>query len=1352
MTTIERLKQTVAHIEATPPGAEQPRQGTAFLLSREQVLTCAHCLGDRSGYAATAKLHFSEWEDPDRQREATVQYVNWDTDVALLSFKKPAPVEPMPRACRGERGDEWEGFGYPAPVGTDGHTFDGTIANPRARHYNQDVMQLSCGLARDQLGGASGTPIAAYGHIVGMLTNQLLGYSAGPQTVMPVFDTVYALPIERLLASEEFGPAVTPVAPDWRERVVALATEFSRAAMSKRIASDGKYKPDRYVERNDVTAAFDGFMAQRDNRVFLVIAKAGAGKTTALGHLAQSRIAGPGVFFRGGVDRYAVDALRTSVADSILDPIFQATGGHLEWDDLMDVLKRRGSELVIFIDAINETEFAEIKERQKELQVLLEFIEALPARVVISCRDVFWRFFIDPRAQKDDFWWRHVFDPTYRVRCDEARQQFREKLAEAAKLAEKAGHRANVNVPTEDETKAREQAAVDQVPHRPSLTLGDFTPSELAVALDRYHLDVESDVLRTQLRHPLLLRLYAEIAVTDDVSELMTQGALLKRYLDYKLASVKNSLPSHDGRAGSQLLDRLAAEMRKQRYGRIKDDVLEDMVKDSPDLQQIRTYLLDEGIILEYFDGGLIGFQFDALFEYVLSRQISASVMRACAENHIKGLADTLATEAAQFESLVGAIEYSCTDIEATDPTCCRRILDALAATTSFGREVFLRVIAQLEEPLHQDVRKALVASLCDRNVAGKVARDAIVHAVAVRPSDSASFATTLALEADDIAIERCALAMRESVVGLVDRVAILARLLTCRSAEAAFAAVTTLREIFADDYRGHSPSRQQLNSDLLKPLSEITLNGEVSYSGLSRIVAGLLPELVGCVDGDATRRIVAAFVDRSEFVAVMHGGYLIPLCVQWLEEESAEITVLVDASHRKPALSMPLSGLIMQTLAEEPEKAKWLLAVLLRAALANGAKMNVGWMIFVQASELFPQVLDQVIAELAPAEAVEFRAQSEALGLGHIRGLNRFALTVSDLAGTAFISLLSSLGLLIWLPAGAIDIWGTSIQVATIASISLHFGVVMLFADRSLTIVLRTTPLNRWYVVGIEAIIAAALLLFRPPFIPSVVAALALFGATFGFRPTMASPQGLKGLALSFVSGCALGVVATPIVWSLGASTGLVAALVLVAAVWRCIRIWLPSFYFMLSPAFVMAVAKGAIAVGAAIAMADVWRGSLLDIVVVTLTAVLAVNLTAATFLEFKSGGIVGSPGKFVRGPICAVAALVIAGLAWFSQWLLMGIVLVSAVFLLLPAQGVSRWFTTRLGTVAEIMLFGFCAALIIWWRWDAGDGWAALFATTTLWTSLCSFATILAVLGTVAGFVLRKSLKRMGPIEEAT
>jgi hypothetical protein len=220
--TLEELRLVVARTTAVLP--EGPIHGTAFLVSKTHILTCAHCLGEEAEHAREVALDFSRWPPNVRLQRARLVEVDWKRDVALLALTgKPAAHSPreQPEDADGHRSDltpapeaptpppplarnaplmkEWLSFSHPTPVGTDGIVLTGVVLDPDGRAYDKPAIQLHCNQAQDKVRGASGSPVLVDGCIVAILTKQLLVYAGREDTLAPAYHTVYALALESVV-------------------------------------------------------------------------------------------------------------------------------------------------------------------------------------------------------------------------------------------------------------------------------------------------------------------------------------------------------------------------------------------------------------------------------------------------------------------------------------------------------------------------------------------------------------------------------------------------------------------------------------------------------------------------------------------------------------------------------------------------------------------------------------------------------------------------------------------------------------------------------------------------------------------------------------------------------------------------------------------------------------------------------------------------------------------------------------------------------------------------------------------------------------------------------------------------
>ena len=213
MDYLERAKQLVAR--TTLPDSPEGPQGTAFLVSHDTALTCAHCLDRSNGkkdYAFHVSLYFAHWNgsEAERKRTATtsIAMIHSELDIAILKLapddqnqnsRVPPEVETlvMDLLDVGAHDETWRGHGYPAPTETDGYTFRGQLIDPFAKLYDEGpFLHLKFPEVRQSVAGASGTPILVEGGFCGILTNELLTRD-GKGNLTVTFDAIYALPFIR---------------------------------------------------------------------------------------------------------------------------------------------------------------------------------------------------------------------------------------------------------------------------------------------------------------------------------------------------------------------------------------------------------------------------------------------------------------------------------------------------------------------------------------------------------------------------------------------------------------------------------------------------------------------------------------------------------------------------------------------------------------------------------------------------------------------------------------------------------------------------------------------------------------------------------------------------------------------------------------------------------------------------------------------------------------------------------------------------------------------------------------------------------------------------------------------------
>lgn len=206
--TLDDLKLTVARTS----GPQLPK-GTAFLVSATHALTCAHCVRDKVGVAESIELYFSMWDEP-RERQAVVEAVDNERDVALLRLSTAAAVPACPRNSNAVNEARWQAFGYPTPTAQNGITIGGKVrdVDARAGVGERRVIQLQCDEAGDVLQGASGSPVFVNEAIVGIITNQPQMKSEpdahGTGHIKPAYGALFAMSMAQVASIPLIGDVV----------------------------------------------------------------------------------------------------------------------------------------------------------------------------------------------------------------------------------------------------------------------------------------------------------------------------------------------------------------------------------------------------------------------------------------------------------------------------------------------------------------------------------------------------------------------------------------------------------------------------------------------------------------------------------------------------------------------------------------------------------------------------------------------------------------------------------------------------------------------------------------------------------------------------------------------------------------------------------------------------------------------------------------------------------------------------------------------------------------------------------------------------------------------------------------
>lgn len=350
---------------------------------------------------------------------------------------------------------------------------------------------------------------------------------------------------------------------------------------------------------------------------FLIVDRAGSGKTNLFCHLAKKYSRSqPVVFISGRIllenDFSLEEYIVKSISHSRLDIKFE------NLDRVDDFLLDCGKEgvdkkLLIFIDGINENSNTILLKRG--LQKIIASSQSRNILFFISCRDLFWDYF------RDEFW--HDF------------------LYEFAKGR-----------------------------------LYNFTKKEFELALKRYlgYYKIVSELRGDALekcRQPLLLRFFceaygspeADIANIGVVEEIRLKK-LFDDYWERKLSNTKSSLGYRTSRDIEIFLYKISEYMWRNQTRNISLTILRKTTNiiDLDSDKSVYVRLLDEDIIIEEGSSPNLDpwatFVYDEFMEYTMARGILNSIPVDESRENIQNLIQSLMLSYQKFKSVEGILGY----------------------------------------------------------------------------------------------------------------------------------------------------------------------------------------------------------------------------------------------------------------------------------------------------------------------------------------------------------------------------------------------------------------------------------------------------------------------------------------------------------------------------------------------------------------------------------------------------------------------------------------------------------------------------------------------------------------------
>jgi HEAT repeat protein len=342
-----------------------------------------------------------------------------------------------------------------------------------------------------------------------------------------------------------------------------------------------RYRPELYVQRQSDTFIWEWLM-DRDTfnaKCLVLVERAGSGKTNLICNITQRLLAEehPCVLLLGS------DPLtnRLSLIVEVLRALGLESGSGDQATTAIYALDEAtgGRPLCILLDAINETRDVELM--QNALAELCAWLQPLPVRILISCRDIYWHFL------KGD--WVDIVKSDIRsldlYKYDlESWPEVRERYLSAFKIS-----------------------------------------------------GVLSGDAEEKCRHPLLFRFFCEAYEGEDVSEVtqIRLKPLFERYLQKKVQRVAlqdQSLFRAEENI-TMILQAIAGEMLSTREMSVPESRIPSLTSDAQHLRRDSIYirLLDEDIIIEEIPDQestnltrRVRFVYEAFLEFMLAREMSA--------------------------------------------------------------------------------------------------------------------------------------------------------------------------------------------------------------------------------------------------------------------------------------------------------------------------------------------------------------------------------------------------------------------------------------------------------------------------------------------------------------------------------------------------------------------------------------------------------------------------------------------------------------------------------------------------------------------------------------------------------
>ncbi len=387
-------------------------------------------------------------------------------------------------------------------------------------------------------------------------------------------------------------------------------------------------------------------LVHRDVRpAYLVVDRAGGGKTNLVCRLAEEISKKTLCFFFSG--QSIIDSRPSSITDYIdhTYPLLRDSDSTLSV--AMKWSRATGNPLIFVVDAINES--TDAPRFNELLKQLIKQLYAVPVKFIITCRDVYWKYF------EDEFWDEH---------------------AEIARDS-----------------------------------LYTFSASEnrrvLPLYLRHYHIDGRvHGPAKEQLRHPLLLRFFCEAYKGESHESPSDKGSVrdirLKRLFDdyatSKFRQIRKRMGLKDVREIQDYLYMIAQLILDCDSGVIPSAGIASEARKRfgatsiTEMSSMYMQLTDEDIMIEQRPVGSeyvlhTAFVYDEFMEYTIAKSLYIDVAKDVtprSQGHVaraNSEVDALLSRRGRFISVDGTVEYFLTFVAEGDPLAAEAVVGRLVVT-----------------------------------------------------------------------------------------------------------------------------------------------------------------------------------------------------------------------------------------------------------------------------------------------------------------------------------------------------------------------------------------------------------------------------------------------------------------------------------------------------------------------------------------------------------------------------------------------------------------------------------------------------------------------------------------------